>query len=112
MLAPGHDEIRSICDRNGSAPPLPLGEGWGEGLRYLVVHRPLTRFAEFIIGRRFAPTRWQIDLCPPGRGEAGNYRGRRGIRSLGWPTEAALPVPKPCMFLVKYPPAWFDIRIK
>jgi hypothetical protein len=31
--------------------------------------RPLTRFAEFIIGRRFAPTRWQIDLAPPGRGE-------------------------------------------
>src|SRR5882724_2579317 len=65
-----HKEIRSICDRNGSALPLPLGEGWGEGLRYLVVHRPLTRFAEFIIGRRFAPTRWQIDLSPSGRGEA------------------------------------------
>src|SRR5579872_1229380 len=30
---------------------------------------PLTRFAEFIIGRRFAPTRWQIDLSPTGRGE-------------------------------------------
>jgi hypothetical protein len=63
------DEIRSICSGNGSALPLPLGEGWGEGLRSLVVHLPLTRFAEFIIGRRFAPTRWQIDLSPSGRGE-------------------------------------------
>jgi hypothetical protein len=40
-----HDAIRSICKGNGSALPLPLGEGWGEGLRSLVVHRPLTRFA-------------------------------------------------------------------
>jgi hypothetical protein len=28
--------------------------------------RPLTRIAEFIIGRRFAPTRWQSDLSPKG----------------------------------------------
>jgi hypothetical protein len=34
-----------------------------------LVQHPLTRFAEFIIGRRFAPTRWQIDLSPLGRGE-------------------------------------------
>jgi len=33
---------------------------------------PLTRIAEFIIGRRFAPTRWQSDLSPQaGRGEEG-----------------------------------------
>src|SRR6202035_3701953 len=48
-------------------------EGWGEGLRSLVVHLPLTRFAEFIIGRRFAPTRWQIDLSPLGRGEGHRF---------------------------------------
>jgi hypothetical protein len=54
--------------------PLPLGEvgaqrrvrGYGPSLD----QRPLTRFAEFIIGRRFAPTRWQIDLSPLGRGKS------------------------------------------
>jgi hypothetical protein len=34
-----------------------------------LVRSPLTRFAEFIIGRRFAPTRWQTDLSPAGRGD-------------------------------------------
>jgi hypothetical protein len=51
-----HDEISLSCDRSGGGLPLPLGEGWGEGLRSLVKQRPLTRFAA------------QIDLSPPGRG--------------------------------------------
>jgi hypothetical protein len=28
-----NDEIGLICNFNGGAPPLPLGEGWGEGFR-------------------------------------------------------------------------------
>ena len=63
------DEIRSICNGNGSALPLPLGEGWGEGLRSLVVHLPLTRFAV------------QIDLSPPGRGEANPLTDRFNQKS-------------------------------
>jgi hypothetical protein len=39
------------------------------GYGFSLVQHPLTRFAEFIIGRRFAPTRWQTDLSPPGRGK-------------------------------------------
>src|SRR5581483_3031203 len=42
--------------------PLPLGEGWGEGLRSLVQQRPLTRIAA------------QFDLSPPGRGEESRAR--------------------------------------
>src|SRR5260221_11275861 len=66
------------CSCNGNALPLPpnwgkpelgvqicrsriyptwMGEGWGEGLRSIVVQRPLTRFAA------------QTDLSPLGRGE-------------------------------------------
>ena len=40
----------------------------GEGLRSPDRPEPLTRIAEFIIRRRFAPTRWQFDLSQ-GRGE-------------------------------------------
>jgi hypothetical protein len=55
-----------------SLAPFLRGEGWGEGLYPRLRSRrfPLTRIAEFIIGRRFAPTRWQFDLSPQaGRGK-------------------------------------------
>ena len=52
-----HDEIRLSRNDIGGGLPLPLGEGWGEGLRSLVRAEALTRFAA------------QIDLSPPGRGE-------------------------------------------
>ena len=48
-----------------------------KGLRSLVIHLPITRFAEFIIGRRLVPTRWQIDLSPL---EGFAQRCRRGFR--------------------------------
>jgi hypothetical protein len=53
-----HDEFRLRRNDIGGGLPLPLGEGWGEGLRSLVRAEALTRFAA------------QIDLSPPGRGEA------------------------------------------
>ena len=53
-----HDEFRLSRNDIGGGLPLPLGEGWGEGLRSLVRAEALTRFAA------------QIDLSPPGRGEA------------------------------------------
>ncbi len=52
-----HDEFRLSRNDIGGGLPLPLGEGWGEGLRSLVRAEALTRFAA------------QIDLSPPGRGE-------------------------------------------
>jgi hypothetical protein len=57
------DEMR--LDRAAAQRKLYLVRGYGLSL----VQRPLTRFAEFTIGWRFAPTRWQIDLSPLGRGE-------------------------------------------
>ena len=70
------DEIGLNRNGIGSLLPLPLGEGWSEGLRSLLGPRPLTRFAlddaEPVIGPRFARTRLhrqeQIDLSPAGRG--------------------------------------------
>src|ERR1700694_6043222 len=54
--------------------PLPLltGVGGGPFIRRLNSWRvPLTRIAEPVIGRRFAPTRWQFDLSPQaGRGDS------------------------------------------
>src|SRR5712691_4323651 len=56
-----------------SLAPLLRGEGRGEGLLPQILKLryarwlPLTRIAEFIIGRRFAPTRWQSDLSPQAR---------------------------------------------
>jgi hypothetical protein len=65
-----HDEISLSCDRSGSRLPLPLGEGWGEGLRSLVKQSPLTRFAA------------QIDLSPPGRGELSPRSSRFNQKSF------------------------------
>jgi hypothetical protein len=55
-----------------------LGEGWGEGLRSLVVHCPLTRFALDDASHR----QEQIDLSPPGRGEVNAPTDRVNQKSI------------------------------
>ena len=40
-----HDEIRFECLRDEGLLPLPLGEGWGEGLRSLVKSSAPSRIA-------------------------------------------------------------------
>ena len=43
-MSPGRsisdDEVRLNCNGDGSRPPLPLGEGWGEGFRSLDSRAP------------------------------------------------------------------------
>jgi hypothetical protein len=62
-----HRERSAHPDRRRFTPSGHRLRAGGYGLS--LVQHPLTRFAEFIIGRRFAPTRWQIDISPLGRGE-------------------------------------------
>ena len=83
-----HEEIRSICNDNGSALPLPLGEGWGEGLRSLVVRRPLTRFALDDASHR----QEQIDLSPLGRGEANPLTDRFNQKASRFSSAVIAPI--------------------
>jgi hypothetical protein len=73
-IAP-HLITRSVC----SLAPLLRGEGWGEGLfrpanaecAANAVPGPSPEIrAEFIIGRRFAPTRWHEFRPLPAKGGA------------------------------------------
>jgi hypothetical protein len=58
LLLLEHDEIRLVCNRNGSALPLPLGEGWGEGLRSLVVTP-----SPDLLRKSTSPRRGEV-MCP------------------------------------------------
>src|SRR5450759_428369 len=59
------DEIGLNCDGSGDALPLPLGEGWGEGLRSL---RWISTPSPGLLA--------QTDLSPSGRGERSRRTGR------------------------------------
>src|SRR5450759_5665040 len=92
MPRQARDEIGLNCDGSGDALPLPLGEGWGEGLRALAGSAPPHPVC---LRKPTSPRRGEVNGAA---GQADSIKKHRALNHAG----AASPVSSLSLVAVSY----------